>query len=37
MAKKIIKAGKWYLLYEAASTLAMMGVAFFGLDIASFV
>ncbi len=33
MAQKIIKAGKWYLFYEVSSTLAMMGVTFFGFDI----
>jgi hypothetical protein len=33
MAASIIRAGKWYLAYEAASTVALFGLGLFGLDL----
>jgi hypothetical protein len=37
MAQKIIRVGKWYLLYEVASTAAILGFAFFGIDVPALV
>jgi len=37
MAKRIVKMGKWYLAYELCSTAAIVGLAWYGVNLPALV